>query len=252
MHTRDSVIETLKPFLIEHPQVLVAWEGGSAANDAIDAYSDLDVMIVAEEGDTDTLFAEIETCLREHFGIREAMRLPEPAWHGFAQTFYALRDTEPWFYVDLCILPPKPEDPFTASDRHGNVVIWKDTLGFIDHRPTPREIVEKRARTFYVRATQDTFVLRAEVDKALRRNRYLDAYHFMYAFIMRCLIPLMNIEHRIEKVDFGMRYAERDYAAEDSDLLLRFFAVSNLEALKNLAEEIFSRYEHLKKAQPFK
>ncbi len=248
MYTRDDVKAKLQAFLKAHRKVLAAWEGGSAATDALDAYSDLDVLIVAAENDTEELFQEIDDLFTEHFGIRDALRLPEPTWHGFAQKFYDLKNTEPWFYVDLCILPQTTADPFTARDRHGEVAVWKDTIGIVDKDPTSEDAIQKRAEAQYERATQGTFVLRKEIDKAFRRDHYLDAYHFLYAFVMRSLVPLLNMEHRIAKVDFGIRYAERDYSAADYDLLMRFFRVSDLEGLKRIAKELILRYEQLKTA----
>ncbi len=247
MHTRDDVKTKLRIFLQDHPKVLAAWEGGSAATDALDAYSDLDVLVVAEESDTEDLFQEIDALFAEHFGITDTLRLPEPTWHGFAQKFYELENTEPWFYVDLCILPETTEDPFTAADRHGEVVVWKDTIDIVNKDPSSEDAVQKRAEAFYERATQGTFVLRKEIDKAFRRDHYLDAYHFLYAFVMRSLVPLLNMEHRIAKVDFGIRYADRDYSTEDYDLLMRFFRVSDLEGLKRIAKDLMLRYEQLKK-----
>ena len=248
MVTRNDVINRLKPFVMHHKKVLTAWEGGSAATKSVDRYSDLDLMIVAEAKAVETIFSSVEALFLEHYGIQESMRLPEPTWHGFAQKFYLLKATEPWFYVDLCVLTPASEDTFTAPDRHGNGVVWKDTINFIDTKPTPPETIQKRAKMHYMRATKGTFVLRLEIEKALHRNHYLDAYHFTYSFVMRCLVPLMNIEHRIAKVDFGVRYISHDYTKEDYQLIKSFMEVSTIEALKAITARLFKRYETLKKA----
>ena len=248
MQTRDDVIKTLKPYIINHPHVLAVWEGGSAATNHLDAYSDLDVMLVVKKEDTETVFQGIETLFREHFGLEEAYRLKEPTWHGFSQTFYALKNSAPWFYVDLCILPPNAKDPFTAPDRHGQGVVWKDTIGFINPKPTEASITKKRVQTAYERATEGTFVLRKEIDKALIRNHYMDAYHFMYSFMMRSLVPLMNIEHRPTKVDFGLRYAKNDYTSDDYILIEAFMRAHDIEDLRTLKDKFINRYKALKKA----
>ncbi len=247
MKTRNDVVKILKTFIVEHSKVLCAWEGGSAATDDVDAFSDLDVMVVVEEKNVDRLFKDVDALFEKHFGVREAMRVEEPAWHGFSQKFYDLENTEPWFYVDFCVLPKTIEDPFTASDRHGEMMVWKDAIDFIDNTPTAKETIQKRAKAYYARATKGNFVLRKEIDKAFRRGRYLDAYHFLYSFLMRSLAPLLNIEHRVAKVDFGLRYAKRDYSLEDYGMVLRFFQASDIEELKDVAEGLFARYEELKK-----
>ena len=246
MNKRSDVVENLKPFLINHKNILTIWEGGSAATKSLDLYSDLDLMLVAEKKHIETLYQEIDAFFEKHYGIKESLRMPEPAWHGFSQKFYYLDQTEPYFYIDLCILPPNIKDRFTATDRHGVGVVWKDTISFVNPKPSDQEEVKQRAESFYNQAKEGSFVLRLEIEKALLRKNYLDSFHFMYSFMMRYLVPLLNIEHRIERVDFGIRYAEKDYSKSDVDLLLKFLKASNIETLEIVKEALFKRYEELK------
>ena len=246
MYTREDLIKQLKPYLLNNPDITTIWEGGSAATNTVDAYSDLDLMIVTEKANIESLFIAIESFLNKHFGIDEKFRVPEPAWHGFSQCFYHLETTEPWVYIDLCILPTTIKDRFTAIDRHGEITAWKDTIQFIENIPTPQKDIKQKAKRFYQNATSGEFVLRLEIDKAVRRENYIDAYNFMYAYLMRHLIPLMNIEHRIEKVDFGMRYAKRDYSASDYTVIQSFFKASSINELEKVFKLILSRFESLK------
>lgn len=246
MKTRQNLIDLLKPFLTNHPHVLAVWEGGSAATDHLDAYSDLDLMVVVERADTSLLFGEIEQQLAHAFGIKERYRVPEPAWHGFSQCFYQFETTAPWLYLDLCLLPPDLEDRFTASDRHGIIEPWKDTIGFIDNRPTALDAIEHRAKTCYRRAVSGEFVLRLEVEKALHRAHLVDAQLFLHGYLMRHLAPLLNLEHRKTKVDFGIRYAKRDYAPDDYMLVSMFFQAATCSALANVAAAFFVRFNQLK------
>ena len=246
MNKRSDVIEKLKPFLIERKNILTIWEGGSAATKSLDPYSDLDLMLVAEQNDIETIYDEIDTFFYNHYGIIESLRMPEPAWHGFSQKFYYLDQTESYFYIDLCILPPHIKDRFTATDRHGVGVIWKDTINFINPKPSNQDEVNQRAKKFYNQTKEGAFVLRLEIEKALLRNNYLDSFHFMYSFMMRYLVPLLNIEHRIERVDFGIRYAEKDYTKEDLKLIFSFLKASDLKTLKLVKQVMFKRYEALK------
>ena len=246
MYKRREVIDKLKPFLVNQTKILSIWEGGSAATNALDEFSDLDLLLVAEKEDIEVLFQIIDAFFEAQFGIIESMRMHEPTWHGFAQKFYLLNHTEPWFYVDLCILPKTIEDRFTAVDRHGNAVVWKDSIGFVHSEKTACDVIDNRVRVFYKRAIEGAFVLRLEVKKALHRNCYLDAYQFLYGFVMRHLVILMNIEHRKEKVDFGIRYAQRDYSKEDYELLMQFLKASTIEDIGIVSKALFKRFDVLK------
>ncbi len=246
MHTREDILELLKPFMLEHPKVLAVWEGGSAATNHIDAYSDVDLMVVTDKTEIEALFEEFEVRLNETFGIVEKYRVKEPAWHGFSQCFYHLETTEPWLYLDLCILPKEIDDHFTASDRHGEAKVWKDTIGFIKNDKTPEAIYHQRLKRYYESATASEFILRLEIDKAFRREQFIDAYEFMHAYIIRHLAPLLNIEHRPAKVDFGLRYAQREYSTNDYTLILSFYRSSSLNELEKVFKLILSRFETLK------
>ncbi len=135
-------------------------------------------------------------------------------------------------------MPRDIKDPFTASDRHGKGVVWKDKTGFIHNESTPSEDIEKRA-------SEGSFVLCKEIEKVFIRKKYLDAYHFIYGYMMRHIVPLMNIEHRIERVDFGVRYAVREYSESDYALLMRFFKASTLDELRDVYSGLQARYNEL-------
>ncbi len=246
MYKREDVVRLLKPFLIQNQNIYAIWEGGSAATNHLDTYSDLDIMMATDEAYIETLFKEIDCFFDEKFGILESLRMPEPSWHGFSQKFYKLDKTESWFYIDLCILPNTIQDSFTAQDRHGMSVVWKDERDFINNEPTSVQDINVLAKEAYERAVQFNFVSRLEIEKALYRNHFIDAYQSMLVFVMRHLAPLLNIEHRKAKADFGLRYADRDYSESDYALILRFFSCSKIEELKPLFGELFARYETLK------
>lgn len=246
MKTRQNLIDLLKPLLMQDERVLTVWEGGSAATSQLDAFSDLDLMVVANKKDIESLFEVIEKQLDFNFGMKDRYRMPEPAWHGFSQCFYQFEKTEPWLYLDLCLLPEDLEDRFTACDRHGMIEPWKDTIGFIDNRPTAEDTIERRAMTYYQKAITGEFVLRLEIDKALRREHVLDATHFLHSYLMRHLAPLLNLKHRKAKVDFGIRYAKQAYPIEDYTFIETFFQAGTVAQLRVVAATFFERFETLK------
>jgi len=95
----------LKELLQNKPQVLAAWEGGSAATGFLDDYSDLDLGIVTDKDMADELFGLIEEFFCADYGIIAKFRMPEPAWHGMSQCFYLLDKLPPLFYSTLRLCP---------------------------------------------------------------------------------------------------------------------------------------------------
>lgn len=246
MNTRDIVIQKIKPILVKHDKILTIWEGGSRATKRLDQYSDLDLMMVTNKEDTLSIYNFFESLLEETFGIQKVYKVKEPAWHGFSQRFYQLKNTEDYFYLDVCILHPKIKDKFTAIDRHGEAFVWKDTIHFIDPTPTPNEMVDSKAHAFYENAISSEFILYNEVNKALKRKNYLDAFTMVNGYLMRHLIPLLNIKYRKAQVDFGLRYADYYYQKEDIKMIERFFKAQTIEDLQSSFEELNKRFNQLK------
>lgn len=248
MNSRDLVIDIIKPILMNHDHILTIWEGGSKATKRLDEYSDLDLMMVTEKEDTLKIYELLEDVLDNHFGIQSVYKVKEPAWHGFSQRFYQLKKTEPYFYLDVCILYPEIKDKFTAVDRHGEAYVWKDTIDFIDPTPTSKKEVISKAKAFYENAIISEFVLYNEATKALLRNHYLDAYPMVNAYLMRHLVPLLNIHYRIEQVDFGLRYADRFYNQEDLKMIEAFYKAQSIDDLKDNFTAFKARFETLKQS----
>ncbi len=66
---RATLIGCVQATLERNPDVDCAWEGGSAAFDALDAYSDVDVVAVAADAALTTVFMQIEAALQALTGV---------------------------------------------------------------------------------------------------------------------------------------------------------------------------------------
>ena len=93
--TREQLWEAIEGAIADEPRVLAAWEGGSAATGRVDALSDLDLVLLVEPADVEAAFAMVEAWLAPLTAIDTAFRLPEPTWHGHAQSFLRLAEASP-------------------------------------------------------------------------------------------------------------------------------------------------------------
>jgi len=245
MNTPEQVTSELKSFLSGRDEVIAAWEGGSAATGYKDVYSDLDLSIVCRDDSIEAVISQLDGFLGERYGILKRLRMPEPAWHGFSQIFYLLSDTPEFYYLDLAFIRRSVHDRFTARDRHGEAVVWFEKEPIVDTAPTPPEQVLEKARKFYATALEQGFVLEIEVGKALARDRVSEAFPFYYQYIVRNLGVMLNLRHRPQKVDFGLRYAYRDYPPEDAALVERLLLVKSSDDLRSKFLEARERYSQL-------
>jgi len=243
MKHREAIISVLKPFFIELPDVLAVWEAGSKATGFVDEYSDIDLYVTVKDESVETTFQKLDDLLSKKYGIVRKFRIPEPSWHGASQTFYQLRYGPSYFYLDVAVFKLSNPNKFMEQDRHGIADVWFDRQNIYDDTPTPQDIVIKKNKAFYQSIIASDFITMLEVEKAIYRNNYLDAFPFYYAFISRNVVGLLNIQYRPEKYDFGMRYLSRTFSQKDADLIKDALGVHNIDELKHHYEILKQRYE---------
>jgi len=247
MKRKDSIVmaDALRSFLEPRTDVLAAWEGGSAATGYLDEYSDLDLAIVCTDDAVETVIACVDDFLERTYGIEKRFRVPEPAWHGFSQCYYRLRNTPEYYFLDISFIKKSNPEKFTACDRHGRSVIWFEKMPIVDGSPTPEAQVTVRGSRLYRRCVTMDFIFIAEVQKAIARKRFSEAFPAYYNFIARFLAVMLNLKHRPRKVDFGLRYSYRDYPPEDAAWINDLFKVASLAELSRKWDAARSRYHGL-------
>lgn len=246
MATKQDICKTLNDMLDSIPEVLAVWEGGSKAAGFEDKYSDIDLMIVCKDDFVETLFTKIETFVDEQYSIIKKFRVPEPAWHGFSQAVYQARNVPELFYFDISVLKESLEDKFLDIERHGNPDIWFDKKNIIAHTNFSEQKKLELINKFFYIATQNDFVTINEIKKAIVRNRFIDAFPLYFHFISRNLAILLNILHRPNKTDFGLRYIHRDYPENDFKLIENSLKVNNIKELKESFGFLLDRFNSAK------
>jgi hypothetical protein len=245
MFDRKYVSDDLLRLFQTIPAIRAVWEGGSAATGFLDEFSDLDLSIVCHDDAVESIFQTLENHLQKIYGIQRKLRIPEPAWHGFSQCFYQIEHVPALFYLDIAIIKLSLPDKFTEPDRHGNAVIWYDLDQCYQPRPSTPEAIEKRCKTAFRNATATDFLMKFEVKKALARHLFSEAFPAYYNYLMRNLVPLLNLKHRPAKVDFGVRYSYRDYPEADAHLVENALKACSLDVLTGMFHAIEQRFLEL-------
>jgi hypothetical protein len=189
--------------------VPAAFEGGSAATGRSDAYSDIDLVVVAEPGLHAAVFEALEAIICATDTITHRWQVADPLLPGMSQRFYLLADAPPFFMLDCVAIAPASLPPLLERERHGDPHVLFDHAGLV--RPQPLDqaaLAAKRARRLaQIRASWPVF--RQLVDKELARDRPLDAFGFHLA-LLRMTVDLAGMLHRPERHDFGWRYLHID------------------------------------------
>ncbi|HQO09170.1 MAG TPA: nucleotidyltransferase domain-containing protein [Clostridiales bacterium] len=247
MKTREQVAEEIKSLIIKDRKIIAAWEGGSAATGYLDEYSDLDLAIVCEDDHVEKVFKKLEKLIDEKYGIERKYRVPEPAWHGFSQCFYKVGNVPELYYLDIAVIKKSLPDKFTERDRHGDSVVWFEKEKMIDPTPTPEKKVIEKGKKYFRYIADSDFLMEIELKKAIARKNFTEAFPAYMRLISSNLGILLNLKYRPCKVDFGLRYAYRDFPNKEVKLIEESFKASSIEEIEAGSKKVMKRIEELKK-----
>lgn len=139
--TREIVIQTLVDALEPLDYVHALWEGGAAAFDRIDEWSDIDLYLVVDDKRVDETFLAVEAALKSMSLIKQKYNVSHPPESGLFQTFYKLEDASEYLIIDLAVLTLSSPDKFLETEIHGNAVFYFSLLGQICARITSDGVI---------------------------------------------------------------------------------------------------------------
>ncbi len=209
--TRSQLVSSLRAWLDRDPRVRAAWEGGSAAFDDVDEWSDVDAIVVVADDAVDAVFDDLERSLGALSPI--AHRHDIPATSGYTQRFYRLRDAGEFLVLDLVLI--RQSDPllFREVELHGRGRTWLDRDGRLDEHHLDRDADLEQARQRLAPLRSGFEMFQHLVIKECRRGRACDALAFYQAWTLRPLIEAIRLLHVPALRGFGMRYLARDLPA---------------------------------------
>lgn len=239
---RRRVIDALIAPLRALNAVEAVWEGGSAATGRLDAFSDVDLCIVAPPEATGAVFDAVESALAAIAPIEHTWRVDPPAFRDMAQRFYLLAGAPPFFAVDCSVLAPAGVAQFLERERHGEPLVYFDRGGRVRAVPLDRDAHEARRRARLEQIGQSVPVYALLARKEIARKRALEALGF-YQALLRALVELLGMAHRPERFDFGLRYVHGDFPPQVRDRLAHFAFVPDGDTLAERIEEIVAAIE---------
>jgi len=220
--TRDVIIQALADALKPLDYVHAFYEGGAAAFNRIDEWSDIDLYVVVDDPKVDETFLVIEEVLKSLSPIKRKLAVPQTPFPGVSQAFYKLENTNEYLLIDLVILKLSSPDKFLEPEIHGNVVFYFNKSNKLEPNPLHKnEFIEKLlARLERLEARFDLF--NPFVQKELNRGNFLEAIDLYHAFTLATLVEILRIKQNPIHYDFKMRYIHDE---------LSFDAIKKLEHL---------------------
>ncbi len=211
---RQEILDALTSALEPLPFVDAMWEGGAAAFDRLDKWSDIDLYVVAADDRVAETFRAIEETLAR---LSPIQRKYEPTWppeSGIAQAFYRLKRASEYLLVDLAVLKRSAPDQFLEPELHGQARFSFNKGGAV--RAPPLDV---EAFTAKVLERRDRLLLRMDLfgpflSKELHRRNWLGALDAYEKIFLESLAQALRMRYAPVHYGFSVRYAVYDLPPE--------------------------------------
>jgi hypothetical protein len=226
MALRARIATTVSQALQPHSSVLAGWEGGSAAFEQVDAYSDVDLtFLVANDASFEALYLVAEKAL--------ATISPIELSHSLAiGRYYKLRDCDEFLLLDLVFLRVGEPDHFVEPERHGHITPLFDKEHWLEPDGENLKRLDAKREERYRDLRLWFSLSQTFVRKAIWRKRPIEAIASFGSYTIRPLVELLRMRHCPARWDFGMRYLERDLPPVVYDELLKLILVHDCGELE--------------------
>ena len=240
---RQRILETIIATLEPKDFVLALWQGGSAAHESTDEWSDIDIQVIVEDDRVQETFDIVEESLKTLSEIGFKWRVPEPTWHGHSQCFYQLEEASPFLFIDFVVLKQSSPNDFLELERHGKLVIEFGKANVLVQPSLNRSehLSKMQQRLAILRKTFDFFQI--IVKKEINRGYLVSALSNYHTYTLQPLVELLGMVYRPERYDFRTKYFYRDFPTEVIARVEPLYCVMNLADLaakQQQAEVLFS------------
>jgi hypothetical protein len=227
--TRQEIISALIHSLEPLEFVNAMWEGGSAAFNRLDEWSDIDLQFDVADDKVEETFQAIQGALETLSSIDLLYRTSGLPWPGVFQIFYRLSKAGPYLLLDTAVIQHSAADKLLDEPLHGKAIFYFDKVGVAQVPPFDWEALHERLakRVETMRKAFDLY--QCMVTKEIYRQNPLDALMFYHSCTLRPLVEALRILYTPARHGFGIHYAYVDLPAEVSQRLEALHFVRDLE-----------------------
>ena len=243
--TRDIIVQTLVSPLELIDYIHAFWEGGAAAFDRIDEWSDIDLYLVVDCKKVNETFLAVEKALKSLSSIKQKYEVPHPPSSGLFQAFYRLDNTNEYLIIDLAVLKLDSPDKFLEPEIHGSAVFYfnksnKIKLPSLDKSVFAKKLLERLKR---LQVRFDMF--NNFVQKEINRGNCLEAIDFYRGLTLATLVEALRIRYNPVHHDFKMRYIHYELPPETIKRLKRLYFVRDEEDLQKKYHEAIKLFHEI-------
>ena len=235
--TRKIVIQTLVDALEPLDYIHAFWEGGAAAFDRIDEWSDIDLYVVVDDEKVDEAFLAVEKALKTLSPIKQKYEVMHPPESGIFQAFYRLEDANEYLVIDLAVLKLSSPDKFLEPEIHGNAVFYFNKSNGIKPPPLDKDALVRKLQKRFERLKARFGMFNIFIQKEINRGNLLEALDFYRAYTLAALVESLRIKYNPFHHDFRMHYIHYELPSETIKKLERLYFIVDEKDLQEKYDE---------------
>jgi hypothetical protein len=244
---RNQVLKIIFAEIQSFPDILAAWEGGSAANGSQDQFSDIDLCILSKEP-VRSVLDRIEATLNA-LGVSHTWQPHKSSWgDGLQQRVIVLKNAPKHFSVDVAVFDINYPDilkDFLEIERHGKPLIYFDKVGAIKPTHANAEVLFEQHQKRVDDLAAGFRIFKTLVLKEIDRIHPIDAIGFYQTGLVRPLVEIMGMIYRPYRADFGQRYLHKDFPIEEQKLIEQLNYVASFEELPLKLQQVEAAFNRV-------
>ncbi len=215
--TRAHILTALQSAIEPLPYTHAMWQGGAAAFNRVDEWSDVDLQIDVDDDRVAEACAVVDATLAEHRAggpVALKFELPQPTWHGHYQAFYRFHNASEFLVLDFVVMKHSHPNKFLEPEIHGEKVVLFDKDHTLTVPPLDRtDWADKlKGRLASLRVTFELF--RPFTEKELQRGNAIEAVMCYHGLVLRPLVEVLRIRHAPARYNFHSCYVYYDLPAD--------------------------------------
>jgi hypothetical protein len=206
MSARATVIKTLVNSLEPIDYIHAFWEGGAAAFNRVDQWSDIDLYLIVEDDRIEDTVHEVERALKSLSPIEHRYETQQKIWPEIFQVFYKMENTSPYLLIDLAVIKMSSPEKFLEPEIHGNAVFYFNKLNKIEIPHVEENYRAEKLCNRIIRLKARFDIFNIFVQKEINRGNVLEALDLYYNVTLAVLIEILRIKYSPLHHDFKTRY----------------------------------------------
>lgn len=241
--SRQQLIDTLSEGLERIDYVRAAWLGGSDTSGRTDEWSDIDLVMIVEDGRWQDCFAAVRAIVEKLGPVSHSWRMPEPAWHGHHQEFLRVTGAAPCHDLDVVVMEESTPGRFLEAERHGRPLVLFDRDGLARLAEFDRRAHEAKMAARLALLREQFPMLQVLVSRAVLRGMPAEAAALYQRMTLAPLIELLRMRHAPDRYDFGPRYLDRDLPPDLRDAVEALALPADLAELEAMQRKAVALFE---------